>query len=101
MISPHPVLSYVVGFDVIICILLARFLWVARTSKVRLRIPASWIVIIALVNLAGLFCPVGIEAAVAGLGGLALVVLIVAAIGRLTPRQEPAKSPETNASAGR
>jgi hypothetical protein len=80
MITHHEVLLYIAVFDLLVGILIWRYLWVLSRAAKKWRLPISWIAIICLVNLSGLFCGATIEQAVAGLGGVALVVLILSAI---------------------
>ena len=87
----HPqVLLYVIVFDLFVGFLLSRYFWLARDAKQKRRLPLSWIVIICLVNLSGAFCGVSVEEAIAGLGGLAMAVLILPAIAAQTKSNEKA-----------
>ena len=61
----------------------------------------SWITIICLVNLSGTFCRATIEEMIAGLGGLALAVLIVPAIASQTKAKKDANTGATAYHPGR
>lgn len=83
MVTHYPVLLYVVGFDLVVGVLIWRYLGLLRRARVKQRIPLSWVVIISLVNLGGTFCGASVEEAIAGFGGLSMVVLIISAISSL------------------
>ena len=80
MLTHHPVLQALIAFDLIIGVLLSRYLWVIRGTGRTRKVPLSWTTIICLVNLSAVFCGATVEEAIAGFGGLALVVLILSAI---------------------
>jgi hypothetical protein len=80
MITHHEVLLYIAAFDLLVGTLIFRYLWIPSCGAKKWRFPVSWIAIISLVNLSGAFCGATIEEAVTGLGGLAMLVLILSAI---------------------
>jgi len=82
MFPHHLVLLYASGFDLLIGFLLVRYFWVMHSKKRKFSLPFSWVLILGLVNLSGLFCGANIEEAVVGLGGVTLCLLIIPMISQ-------------------
>jgi hypothetical protein len=84
MLTDHLVLFYVLAFDAVIGTLLARYLWLWHATRRRAQLRASWLAIVGLVNISGLFCSAHIVEAVAGLGGLAVTIVLLSALSAVS-----------------